>query len=437
MQSGENFERQLWKYALPSMFSQLLNSLFIIIDGYFVGQNMGDAGLAAINVAWPLVALVQAVSLAIGIGGAVRMAIDMGRGDKEAADKERFHALVMLAMATVIMGIGLYLCYPYALPHLGANQELYPMTAEYIRVVCICAACQVFTTGLLPLLRGDGHTMAAMGLTVMGILGNVVLDWFCIQYLHWGMMGAALATAISQAACGIPAFILFVRGRDKTGKFRLESKRIFGILRNGISAFGLSISDSILILMSNLQAMRYGGTEGVAVYAVLSYVLGSVIPLVTGVGSGIQPLLSKAYGAGDRKAVENLRRKGAAVAVTASLVCSVTAWIMREQMPLIFGASPEAAHEVSKAMWTLVLSFPFMAVVRFLCSYFCALGRPAESSVLAYGEPLGVQPLFLFTLPLFLGLKGVWVSYPSAMIVMSVVSVALMKASSRKMAQKV
>lgn len=436
MQTSENFERQLWKYALPSMFSQLLNSLFIIIDGYFVGQNMGDAGLAAINVAWPLVALVQAVSLAIGIGGAVRMSIDMGRGDKEAAQKERVHALVMLAMATVIMGVGLYLVYPYVLPHLGANEELYPLTAEYIRVVCMCSACQVFTTGLLPLLRGDGRTITAMSLTVMGILSNIVLDWFCIQYLHWGMMGAALATAVSQAGCGIPAFILFVKGQEKTKNFRLEPKRMFGILRNGVSAFGLSISDSILILMSNLQAMRYGGTEGVAVYAVLSYVLGSVIPLVSGVGNGIQPLLSKAYGAGDRKAVNNLRRKGAALAVSASLVCSVIAWLLRADLPLIFGASAEAAAVVSKAMWTLVVAFPFMAIVRFLCSYFCALGRPVESSILAYGEPLGAQPLFLFMLPLFLGLQGVWISYPSAMILMSVVSMLLMKASSRKMAQE-
>ena len=437
MQTVENFEKQLWKYALPSMFTQLLNSLFIIIDGYFVGQNMGDAGLAAINVAWPLVALVQAVSLAIGIGGAVRMSINMGRGDKEAADKERIHALIMLAMATLIMGIGLYLCYPYALPHLGANQELYPMTAEYIRVVCICASCQVFTTGLLPLLRGDGRTMTAMWLTVMGILGNVVLDWFCIQHLNLGMKGAALATAVSQAMCGIPAFILFIKGREKTVRFRFEPKRMLGILRNGISAFGLSISDSILILMGNLQAMRYGGTEGVAVYAVLSYVLGSVIPLVSGVGNGIQPLLSKAYGAGDRKAVEKLRRKGAAVAVSASVVCSVAVWMLKTQLPLIFGASPDAAAQVSNAIWTLVLAFPFMAVVRFMCSYFCALGQPAESSVLAYGEPLGVQPLFLFTLPLFLGLKGVWVSYPSAMIVMSVIAISLMRVSGRKMSQNI
>ncbi len=436
MRAPETFEGQLWRYALPSMFSQLLNSVFIIVDGYFIGQNLGDSGLAAINVAWPLVALIQAVGLAVGIGGSVRMSIDMGRGEKYEAQKERRHAVFMLVMTSVIMGMGLYLIYPYVLPYLGAKGELYPLTAEYIRVVCIFASCQVFTTGLLPLLRGDGRTITAMGLTVMGILGNILLDWFCIQRLNMGMKGAALATAVSQAACAVPAFILVIKGHEKIVNFRLEPKRILGILRNGCSAFGLSISDSILILMSNLQALRYGDTEGVAIYAVLSYVLGSVIPLVSGVGNGIQPLLSKAYGAGDRKAVENLRRKGVSLAVSAALLCSVAAWLLRDEMPLIFGAGQSAAAQVSDTMWTLSLAFPFMAIVRFLCSYFCALGLPAESSVLAYGEPLVAQPLLLFMLPMFMGLKGVWVSYPAAVILMSFIAVLLMKISGRRMAHE-
>ncbi len=437
MRSAENYESQLWRYAFPSMFSQLLNSLFIIIDGYFVGQNLGDAGLAAINVAWPIVAIIQAVSLAIGIGGAVRMSIDMGRGDIDAVHMERAHAVLMLVAAAIIMGVGMHLAYPYLLPLLGAKEELYPLTADYISVVCVCAACQVFSTGLLPLLRGDGKTMTAMGLTVMGITGNIILDWFCIQYLHWGIKGAAIATAVSETACAVPALILLLKGQKKIEHFRIEMRRMLGILRNGISAFGLSMSDSVLIMMTNLQALKYGGTQGVAVYAVLSYVLGSVIPMVSGVGNGIQPLLGKAYGAGDWKAMGNLRRKGALIAVSASAMCSVGAFIFRAQLPVLFGAGPETSAEIASAMWTLAIAFPFMAIVRFSGSCFCALGLPADSSLLAYGEPLVVQPLFLFTLPLVLGLKGVWVSYPAAMITMSVITFVLLKISRRRMVHEV
>ena len=435
MQTSQPIERQFWRYTLPSMFSQLLNSLFIIVDGFFVGQNLGDTGLAAINVAWPMVALMQAVSLAIGIGGAVRLAMDVGRGDIPSALKARGNAIIMLAIASLVLGLGLFVSYPTLLPLLGANEDLYPLAAEYIQVVCVLASCQIFTTGLLPLLRGAGHTMSAMILMITGLLGNILLDWLFIQVFHWGMRGAAFATALAQGICAVFSLPLLLAHKGwpvRWAQFRPEPRRMLGILHYGCSAFGLSLSTSILILLNNLQALRYGGTEGVAVYAVLSYVLGSVIPLVSGVGDGLQPLLSNAQGAGNRAAVCHLRRKGAAFAVSTALVCSVLCWLFRAQLPLIFGAGPYAAAKSASAMWTLVLAFPFMAIVRFSCSYFCAIGAPAASSILAYGEPLAIQPFFLFLLPVFWDLDGVWISYPAAMLVMTTLALSLLQCHRRK-----
>ncbi|WP_418710658.1 MATE family efflux transporter, partial [Allofournierella sp.] len=109
MTGGKPITGQFWRYALPSMFSQLLNSFFIIVDGFFVGQNLGDAGLAAINVAWPLVAVIQAASLAIGTGGAVRLATALGRGEEEEALRVRGNTLVLLGLAAALLGGGLYL----------------------------------------------------------------------------------------------------------------------------------------------------------------------------------------------------------------------------------------------------------------------------------------------------------------------------------------
>ena len=439
MQETNHIEKQFWRFALPSMFSQLLNSFFIIVDGFFIGQNLGDPGLAAINIAWPPVAFIQAISMAIGVGGAVRLAMDVGRGDIPSALKARGNAIMMLVGASVILGFTLFFSYPVLLPLLGAQGELYPLAAEYIRVVSILAACQVFTTGLLPLLRGAGHTMTAMLMMVAGLVGNIWMDWLFIHHYHWGMAGAALATALSQGVCAflcLPLLLIHKGWPVTREQFRPELRRMIGILHYGMSAFGLTISTSILILLTNLQALRYGGTEGVAVYAVLSYVLGSVIPLVSGVGDGIQPLLSNACGAGNWKAVHHLRHKGFALAVGTSLVCSLCCWTYRVQLPLLFGASPNAAQAGASAMWTLVLAFPFMAAVRFYCSYFCAVGLPSASSILAYGEPLAMQPLFLFLLPLMCQLDGVWYSYPAAMIGMTAVAVWLMESHKRKQLER-
>ena len=431
----KTLEGKFWRFALPSMLAQLLNSFFIIVDGYFIGQNLGDTGLAAINVAWPMVALIQAISMAIGIGGAVRMAMDVGREDMDSAMKECSHAVLMLLITTLILGLGFFLSYPYILPFLGANEELYPLTSQYIRVVCVCAACQVLSTGLLPLLRGQGRTMAAMALTILGLLGNICLDWTFIYRFQMGMRGVALATAISQGLSAGICFILLVTNKKWPVKLRglkIELRRVREILHYGISPFGLTISTSILIMLTNLQALRYGDTEGVAVYAVLSYILGSVIPLVSGVGDGIQPLLSNAYGAGNWTAVAKLRRKGLSLAVGASLLCSLLCFLFKAQLPELFGASASAAEKCMNAMWTLCLAFPFMAAVRFLCSYFCALGMPKASSILAYCEPLAAQPLFLYLTPLLFKLEGVWLSYPLAVILMTAAALLLLKGHRRK-----
>lgn len=437
MKQNQSIEKKFWLFALPSMLSQLLNSFFIIIDGFFVGQNLGDAGLAAINIAWPMVALIQAVSMAIGTGGAVELSLNIGRGEIDIAVKARGHSILMLLFTALFFGGVFFFTYPVILPLLGANEELYPMTAEYIHVVCIFAVCQVFTIGVMPLLRGAGRSIAAMSLTILGLLGNIWLDWLFIHHYRWGIQGVALATAISQGTCGLLGLILLLTSRRIPAtrhEFRLRFKHMLRILHLGCSAFGLTISTSILILLTNLQALRYGGTKGVAVYAVLSYVLGSIIPLVSGVGDGILPLLGNAYGSGNHQAIANLRRKGFSLAVGSALLCSIGCYASRFVLPHIFGASPTVSAEISGAVWTLAAAFPFMAAVRFSCSYFCALGQPVESSALAYGEPLVMQPLFLFVLPLFLQLDGVWISYPAAMFCMALLALAFLYRHRKKLA---
>lgn len=430
----QSIGKKFWLFALPSMLGQLLNSLFIIVDGFFIGQNLGDTGLAAINVAWPMVALIQAISMAIGTGGAVRMSIAVGRKDGKTVLRARDNAVFMLCSAAVLLGTLFYLLHPYVLPLLGANEELYPLTADYIRVVSVCAACQVFTTGIMPLLRGAGRAIASMSLTILGLVGNIFLDWLFIYYFAWGMKGVALATAMSQGVSGFLGLILLLARKDwvREERFRPRLGQMSQIARLGCSAFGLTISTSVLILLNNLQALRYGGTEGVAVYAVLSYVLGSVLPLVSGVGDGIQPLLGNAYGAGDEKTIHTLRNMGFSLAVCTALLCSLGCWLGRFYVPDIFGASPSASAEVTGALWTLILAFPFMAAVRFSCSYFCALSQPVHSSILAYCEPLVAQPVWLLLLPLIWKLEGVWMSYPAAMISMTVVALILFRTKERR-----
>ena len=119
--------KQFCASVLPSMLAQLLNSCFIIVDGFFIGQNMGDVGLAAINVAWPITALFQALSLCIGVGAAVRIATARGQNQMQEVAQVRGNAISLLTLTALVCSVVLYHASPVLLPFMGANEEIYPM----------------------------------------------------------------------------------------------------------------------------------------------------------------------------------------------------------------------------------------------------------------------------------------------------------------------
>lgn len=422
--------RAFFRAVLPSMLSQLLNGFFIIVDGFFIGGAMGDEGLAAINVAWPVVAVLMSTGLGIGTGGAVLAAAARGRGDREAAGHARGTALVVLAAACCVLTGFFLLSYRTILPLIGAKDNLYPLAEEYLHVVVTLGSVQVISAGLMPLLRGMGRPLAAMGVMVEGLLLNIFLDWLFVWVLRGGMAGAAIATITAQAA-GIPVG-LWLLLRDKNVPCRrahfVPRLRLCGrILALGASPFALSVSASVVILLTNLQALRYGGTEAVAVYAVLSYVFGSLYPLLTGVGEGAQPLISYCHGAGDHAGLHFLRRACFALSLCCALVLAGGAWLARTQAGVLFGAGPDTVAEAARAMLWVCLCLPFYGIARICSSYFCATGQTKLASLLAFGEPLVAQPLALFLLPLAFDLDGVWSSLLAAYLALAAVGVFLLR----------
>ena len=434
MRQDQPLERQFFRFVLPSMASQLLCGFFVVVDGFFIGRNMGDAGLAAINVAWPLVQVLLAVGLALGVGGSVCAATALGAGDEAAARRAVGNTLTALAAASVVISLVFYFAHPYLLPWMGADESLMPLACEYLRVVSALAFTQIFANGLVPLLRGTGRSMTAMAVMILGLVANIFLDWLFIERFQWGLWGAAVATMAAQGGCVAVALPLVLTGRTaapRPADLRPRGMLLRQIIRLGASPFGLSVSTSIVLLLNNIQAQRYGGTGAVAVYAILSYVTGSFLPLMTGVGDGAQPLISYANGAKDHTALVHLRRKGLATVLATGAACSLLCFAGREMLPMLFGAGEATIPAAAQALWYLVVSFPLVGLARFSCSYFCAVGQARAASLLAYGEPLVVQPVFLFLLPLTgLGLQGVWAAYPATAVVIGAAALWLLRRAS-------
>lgn len=425
-------ERQFYRYVLPAVASQLLLGFFVIVDGFFIGRSIGDTGLAAINLLWPIPALILAAGLGVGTGGSVVMAQALGAGERDRALAARGNTLLCLAGASVLLTAGLGVLFPPLLRLLGARDELYRPAYEYTAVVVLACGLQVFNAGLNPLLRGAGRTVAAMAVTVFSLLCNIALDWLFIAVFAWGMRGAAIATVTAQGLSAAAALACLLTHRAlpmRARQLRPDARLCRRLLAVGVSPFGLSMSANVLIIFNNWQCIRYGGASAVAVYAVVSYVIGALQPLLSGVGEGVQPLVSFYHGAGDDALLRRVRRRALRLLLAGSAVLCAGVFWARGVLPALFGASEQTARACVPALLISAAALPLWGVVHLYASCFYAAGQAGRSLLLIYADPLAASPLCLLTLPPLLGVTGVWLAAPAAQVLLMLCLLGMLRGS--------
>lgn len=415
----KSIEKQFLKYVVPSMFTMLLTGFYTIVDGFFIGRAIGDVGLAAINIAWPITALLFAMGTGIGTGGSVLMSMHRGEDNYSAACKSKGNSIVLLLIASAFLTVFFLFLHEPILQVLGAEGQVHTAASEYVMIIIAGCTLQVFGTGLTPLLRNSRKTIAAMVIMVTGLITNIFLDWYFIMSLQMGMAGAALATITAQGIVAVLSLITLLREKDprlhfKPSHFKLEKKLCGKIIRTGISPFGLSLSPSIILIFNNWQCLAYGGEAAVAAYAVASYIVESVMLFLSGIGEGIQPLISYLKGARQYDLMKFVKNKGLRVALTISCALSVVLFVVRGAVPSIFGTSPEASALMINALLWSAVAFPLIAVAKLFSSYFYAVGENKLALFMIYADPCCFTPVLLIVLPMLLAINGIWIALPAA-----------------------
>lgn len=430
---NKTIEKKFWKYVIPSMLSCLLSGIYCIVDGLFIGRAVGDAGLAGINIAWPIAALILAIGTGIGIGGSVIMSNYMGKNQKEKADKVRGNTIALLVLAAIILTLSIYVFIEPLLRILGAKGEVFETALIYSRIFVLGSVFQLLGTGFTPILRNMGYVVFAMSAMILGFITNIILDAVLIVGFKMGIAGAALATVSAQGLVVIAAlFILFnKKNRLSLQNYMLSSTLILKIFKVALSPFGLSLSPSVIIVFANWQCINYGGNAAVAAYAVLSYVLCTAQLLVQGVGEGSQPLVSYYKGAKEIKTINYIRKKTLTLAVAIGILTAILIIFIKGSIPVIFGASPEASSIIENALPIFACAFPLMAISRGSSAYFYAIEHSNYASTLVYLEPLLFTPVTMLLLPLIFDLNGVWLAVPITQATVVITAYFLYKRSDR------
>lgn len=414
-------KKKYLRFILPSTLSFLLTGIYSIVDGIFVGRAMGDIGLAAINIAWPLVALIIALGTGIGMGASVMVSLNKGCGDDRTAEKMEGNAFFLLLAGSVLLTVTLLLAGSPLLKLLGARNEVHKYALTYLRAILCGGIIQVFASGTVPLMRNRGASLYSMCSMACGCILNIVLDYYFVLILQMGMTGAAMATVIGQCVTLLFSIAFYIRKKNRIAikNMKPDLKAVISVLKVAASPFGLTYLPSVTIVFMNLQCLKYGGEQAVSAYAVLAYLVSFMELLVQGISDGAQPLISLSKGKGDEKALKSYTRLTFFLGIFLGSLSGALVYLLRFRIPVFYGTSGQAADIIVYSAPAFALVMALYGLTKPSVSYLYATKSLAKSGFLVYGEVI-LTVITIFTLPSLLGLDGVWYTMPFVQIVLSV-----------------
>lgn len=419
--------RAFFQFVIPSVLSFALSGVYAIVDGFFIGNSIGDIGISAINMAYPIVAVIQSLGTGIGMGGAIYYSINRAEKKESQAREFTAGALWMLIISSIFMTFIVFLLNRPLLRMLGASGQLLSLGEEYIAIIALGAGLQIMGTGLVPFIRNHGGSSYAMFSMIAGFVTNIILDYLFVWVLGQDVSGAAWATVIGQGVTMLAALVYLLWKKQFTLKIPVTKIGTVwvSIVKIGIAPFGLSMTPIISLVIINRFSVSYGGEHAIATYACISYIMCIIYLILQGVGDGCQPLISKHYGEKDFSRMNNIRKLAYGFGMFLSVMGCIIMYAARTDIGILFGTSNEVNAEITKIIPIFLVSVPFVSINRITTASFYATEKSAFSYILTFAEPLFMLILMLILPPLFGGQIMIWWSTVFARILAALLAYLL------------
>ena len=424
--------KKLFRFTLPSILMMIFTSIYGVVDGLFVSHFAGKEEFTAVNFIMPFLMILGAFGFMFGAGGSALIAKTLGEGDKKRAN--RLFSLVVyvsFGLGVLIALLGIIFVEPVA-RLLGAEGVLLDNCVLYGTI--ILAALPAFMLQMefqTFFITAEKPTLGLI-VTVASGVANMILDLVLVGILPLGLVGAALATAISQSIGGfVPVIYFFSKNSSllRLGVTKFEWKPIVQTCFNGCSELMSNISMSFVGMLYNVQLLDVAGEDGVAAYGVLMYVCMIFIAIFIGYSIGTAPIVSYHYGAGNTDELKNLFKKSLIIIASTSFAMLVFGEVMAAPLSRLFvGYDPTLYAMTLRGFYIFSFSFLFSGMAIWGSGFFTALNNGIVSAIMSFMRTLVFQTLAVIILPIFLDLDGIWLSVVVAEISAAVVTVAFLVA---------
>lgn len=406
--------KKLLRFTLPSIVMMIFSSIYGVVDGFFVSNFVGKTPFAAVNFIYPFIMVLGAFGFMFGTGGSALIAKTMGEGNKEKANS-LFSLFVYISTATgvVIGALGFIFVGPVA-KALGAEGELLENCIIYGRIILAAMPAFMLQFEFQSFFITAEKPQLGLVSTVASGVTNMVLDALFIALFHWGLVGAALATAMSQVVGGVIPLIYFSCKNTsllRLGKTEFDVKALLKACTNGSSELMGNISMSLVSMLYNAQLMTYAGENGVAAYGVLMYVNMIFLSLFIGYSVGTAPIIGYHFGAQNHTELKSLLKKSLVIIGISSVAMLAMGEILAKPLSLIFVSYDRVLLDITLRGFAIYsFSFLFAGIAIFGSSFFTALNDGLTSAIISFLRTLVFQIAAVIILPIIWELDGIWAS---------------------------
>lgn len=430
--------RLLLQYAIPSIISTLIASLYNMVDQMFIGQRIGFLGNAATTVAYPLTFLCGAMTLLFSNGSSVNFNICNGRGEKDEALHFAGAGLTLLAAEGIFTAALVLLFTPWFVNLFGATDQVYPYALTYMKLVAPGLPFLALTSGGTLLIRSDGSPRYALICSMSGVALNFVLDYLFLFPMNMGIAGAALATVMGQvlSALMVAAYMLHFR----TGRLRREHFAVSGSRFRQITSIGAagSLNQAAMLVMNLVlnSSLRYygsqsvyGGSEALAAAGVVTKVNFLFYSTIIGCSIGGQPIMGFNFGA---RNYERLKQTAYLVFTYAFVIGAVETacfWLFPEQILRLFGDSAGGYQAFAlRYMHEFMLLIILAGVLPVAMNAMVSIRQPLKGVIISLSKQL-VLIVLLLILPRFLGIDGILIAGPVADLMVAIAAFIVIRSA--------
>lgn len=405
-----NVRKLLFKLALPTITSQIVNMLYNLVDRVYIGHmapvdSVGKLALTGVGVCLPIIMVISAFAALMAMGGAPRASIHEGRGDVQSAQRIMGNCFTMLVCAAAVLTVVIRLCARPMLLTFGASKNTIGYAMDYMGIYSLGTIFVLLTLGMNAFITAQGFTTVSMKTVIIGAVLNTILDPIFIFGLGMGVRGAALATILSQAVSA--AWVLcFLTGPKTKWRLRRENLRprasiVLPCLALGLSPFIMQATESLISICFNSSLLKYGGDVAVGAMTVLTSIMQFAMMPLQGLTQGSQPIISYNYGA---RNVDRVREAFQTLLISC-VTYSMTLWALVQLFPrvfiLIFNSNQEL---VSYAVWAVRIYMAATGIfgIQIACQQtFVALGNAKTSLFLAVLRKIILLIPLIYILPHF------------------------------------